>query len=93
MKRKVVSVLLCAAMVMSMAGCGNGTQEETAGNTSEATETVDESAENTSEGSVSAVPPQFAAKLLIRLWWKKLGLLMRCGKISGPFRLGKVNLN
>ena len=61
MKRKVVSVLLCAAMVLTMAGCGNGTQEETAGNTAEATETVDESAGDTSEGSVSAVPPQFTS--------------------------------
>lgn len=61
MKRKVVSILLCAAMVMAMAGCGSSTQEETAENAAESTQTSDTSSEDVSDDASPAIPPQFAS--------------------------------
>lgn len=61
MKRKVVSILLCAAMVMAMAGCGSSTQEETAENAAESTQTSDTSSEDVSDDASPAILPQFAS--------------------------------
>ena len=61
MKRKVVSILLCATMVMAMAGCGSSTQEETAENAAESTQTSDTSSEDVSDDASPAIPPQFAS--------------------------------
>lgn len=61
MKRKVVSILLCAAMAMAMAGCGSSTQEETAESAAESTQTSDTSSEDASDDASSTIPPQFAS--------------------------------
>ena len=53
MKKKVLAVLLCAAMVMSMTACGNSSTEEPA-ETADTTEAADDSTEAADESSDAA---------------------------------------
>ena len=53
MKKKVLAVLLCAAMVMSMTACGNSSTEEPA-ETADTTEAADDSTEAADESTDTA---------------------------------------